>query len=191
MSSPVKVFQHPEGKPSKFKAGWATNEHSWVKVDGKYLLNSPSSGQSVYGWINDENLVSAPAPKEKVKNKVESPVEEDEDGFVNQVRRLSSKLNRGAPEGLSVSVYLRQLGANLSQTEPGSLAHDMNEDAQKSNSLFIIGESRANLAEKNWAREIAQNPWYREQYPDTVRDILKEEPVPVPQTLKKQSVCGY
>ena len=191
MSSPVKVFQHPEGKPSKFKAGLVANEHSWVEVDGKYLMNSPSSGKSTHGWVNDDNLVSAPAPKEKVENKVESPVEEDEDGFVKQVRRLSSKLNKGAPEGLSVSVYLQQLGADLSQTKPGSLAHNMNEDAQKSNGLFIIGESQANLADKNWAREIVQNEWYREQYPDTVRDILKEKPVPVPQTLKKQSVCGY
>jgi hypothetical protein len=66
----------------------------------------------------------------------------------------------------------------------------MNEDAQKSNSLFIIGETRANLAGKNWAQEIVQDEGYRAEYADTVRALLQEEPVPVPKTLAR-SVWEY
>lgn len=188
MWAPVTVLD-PQGRTSLFKAGWVKNEHSWVEVDHKSLARSENGGESVRGWVNDDNLVAAQPPKGKTKKTVESePQEVDEAAFVPQVRRLYGTFNRGMPGGLSVTGWLRQLGGNMIGTESGTLAHDMCVDAQKSNSLFIIGEQRARLEDRNWPREIVQNQTYRHEYAQAVRDFLHEEPVAVPVKLKPRSV---
>lgn len=201
INSPVTVLDKG-GRISNFKAGWVTNEHSYVEVEERFLTKShPASAGTAVGWINDERLRSAPVPKPKGGGRgvsvgggkavvsaggrsavsVREEVEEfDQKAFQDQVDRLYGRFNDGTPGGLSVTKWLQELGGNLSRVQPGTLAYLMCEDAQKSNSLYIVDNERARLADKNWAKLIVEEDIYRRQYPETVRDILKEAPVGIP-----------
>lgn len=193
MGREVRVL-NKEGRISNFKAGWVTNEHSWVEVETRNLHRWQSGEGTIRGWINDDNLRAAPIRQNKVR-KQESDVavaavavEDNEEKFRKQVERLCAHFNKGAPAGLSVTAWLRQLGGSLAQASLGSLAYYICEDVTKTNSLFIIDEGRANLQDKNWAQLIVENFRYRGEYPETVRTFLKEEPCPVPQKLKATSI---
>jgi len=177
------------GRTSLFKAGWKTNEHSWVQAAEKDLLNSAVTSGTLTGWINDDNLVAAIPSKQRNRGQRETQVvEEDQTPFEEQVGRLYATFFKGSPGGLQVSQWLIQLGASLAAARPGSLGYDICEDASKSGSLAIIGDTQANLKDTNWVAAIIGNSDYRKQYPSTVSTYLREPAVPVPAKYVKRSV---
>jgi hypothetical protein len=68
------------------------------------------------------------------------------------------------------------------------LAHDMCQDAQYSNGIFILDESHAQLEDKNWPKLIVESEQYRKQYAQAVTTFLNEPPCQIPPKMDYSSV---